>query len=87
MKQNIDGMMVDKKAEPWRNVYTQPPTTGGTVRALSRDGIDLGKLTWTPKCYEYVDGWLPLNPIPDDIRAMQLARYTKPGSGNQLPKE
>jgi hypothetical protein len=75
IKLNPSGMLVAKDRQ-WANAHLTPPQLGSVVRALSRDGIDVGKVTWNRDSIQYYDGWAPLDSIPPDIKALQLKRYT-----------
>ena len=58
----------------WINAHTKPPRNGRKVRVLNLGGCDAGSATWNDESILYFDGWLPFAKVPDDIKAIQLAR-------------
>lgn len=58
----------------WKNAHTNPPANGMKVRVLNRGGCDAGQTTWNADSILYFDGWLEFAKVPDDIKAIQLAR-------------
>jgi hypothetical protein len=74
VKRNNDGVLVTDDIF-WINAHTNPPMIGEKVKVLNHDGVEAGTTVWGRESIKQFDGWLPLAKRPDDIKAIQLARY------------
>jgi hypothetical protein len=57
------------------NAHTNPPQVGEQVLALTIGG-KLVETTWKSDSLRYFDAWCGYPTVPDDVKALQSARYS-----------